>query len=69
MSLYGYRSITRIGNLERAKRVVGYLAKIGHVVIKLRTGLPDYSDITHIKYDWEHSMYGNVKEEFPKNDP
>ena len=69
MSLSGYRSVPRIGHLDRAKRVVGYLTKMRHAVIRFRTGLPDYSDIPHMKYDWETSVYGNVKEELPKDAP
>ena len=50
--LYGYRLVPRKGHLERAKRVVGYLAKMKHAVIRFRTKLPDYSDIPYIKLDW-----------------
>ena len=52
MSLSGYQSIPRIRHLERAKRVVDYLAKMRHAVIRFKIGLPEYSDITHIKYYW-----------------
>ena len=48
--------------MERAKRVIDYLAKMKHTLIRFRTGLLDCSDIPHMKYDWEHSVYGNVKE-------
>ena len=67
MSLSGYRPIPRFINMEQAKIVIGYLAKMKHVVIRFKIGLPDYSDIPHIKYDWEHSVYGNVKEEIPRD--
>ena len=57
MYLSGYRSIPRVGLIERAKNVIDYLAKMKHAVIIFRTGLPDYSDIPHMKYDWGHSVY------------
>ena len=69
MSLSGYCLIPRAGHMERAKRVIGYLAKMKHVVIRFRTGLSDYSDIPHMKYDWEHSVCGNVNEELPRDSP
>ena len=50
MSLLGYRSITRIGHMEQARRVVGYIAKIKYAVIRFRTRLPEYYDIPHMKY-------------------
>ena len=40
-----------------------------YAVIICRAGLPDYSDIPRIHYDWEHSVYGNVKEELPRDAP
>ena len=55
--------------MERAKRVIGYLAKMKYAVIRFRTGLSEYSDISHMKYDWEYSLYGNVKEELPRDAP
>ena len=69
MSLSGYRSIPRVGHLERAKRVLGYLAKIKHAFIRFRTGLHDYSDISHMKYDCEYSVYGNSREELLRDAP
>ena len=69
MSLSGYRSIPKIRHMERAKRVIGYLSKIQHAGNMFETGLPDYSDISYMRYDWEHSVYGSVKEELPRDAP
>ena len=55
--------------MAQTKRLIGYLAKMNHVLIRFRTKLPDYSDVPYIKYDWEHSIYGNVKEELPRDAP
>ena len=40
-----------------------------HTVIMFKTILPENTDILHIKYNWEHSIYGNVKEELQNNTP
>ena len=51
MYLSGYRSIRRIGHMERAKRVIDYLVKMKYAVNRFKIGLPSYSDTPHINYD------------------
>jgi hypothetical protein len=53
MTLSSFRAVPRRGYLERARRVCSYLAKVKHAVIRFRTGIPDYSDLETIEYDWE----------------
>ena len=55
--------------MDPSKRVVGYLTKMKHAVIIFRNGLLDYSHIPRMNYDWEYSVYGDVKEELPKDAP
>jgi hypothetical protein len=69
MTLSGFRAAPRQGHLDRAKRVVGYLYKMRHAVIRFRVDMPDMSDLEDIEYDWEHSVYGNVSEALPHNAP
>jgi hypothetical protein len=69
MTLSGFRAAPREGHLERAKRVVGYLSKMKHAVIRFRVDMPDLSDLEDIEYDWEHSVYGDVEEALPHNAP
>ena len=69
MTLSGFRAAPRRGHLDRAKRVVGYLSKMRHGAIRIRTGEPDYSNVPHVKYDWASSVYGNVEEMIPKDAP
>ena len=69
MILSGFRSAPRKGHLDRAKRIFGYLSKMRHGAIRIRTGEPDYSDLHDPKYDWQYSVYGNVKEDIPKDMP
>ena len=69
MTLSSFRAVPRVGHLERAKRVVSYLVKMKNAVIRFRTGIPDYSDLPNNRYEWEHSIYGNVKEALPHDAP
>ena len=69
MTLSGFRSIPRQGHLDRAKRVTGYLAKMKHAAIRFRTNIPNYTDIHHTPYNWEQSVYGNIKEAIPHDVP
>ena len=35
--------------------------------IRYRTKEPDYSHLTKEEYEWTRTVYGNVKEEIPKD--
>jgi len=37
--------------------------------IRFRTGMPDYSRLPKLQYDWAHSVYGEVKELIPTDAP
>jgi hypothetical protein len=69
MTLSSFRVNPRKGHLERAKRVVGYLAKMKHGTLRVRTGEPDYSDLPDNEYSWERSVYGDVVELLPLDAP
>jgi hypothetical protein len=69
MTMSGFRVAPRVGHLERLKRVCGYLAKMKHGFIRVRTDEPDYSDLPHQDFDWSHTVYGNVKEQMPRDAP
>ena len=69
MTLSGFRAIPRAGHLERAKRVVSYLAKMKHAKLRFCTGTPDYSDISGDRHEWERSVYGNASELVPHDAP
>ena len=43
MSLSSFRVAPRIGHLERCKRIYGYLHKMRHATIRVRTDEPDFS--------------------------
>jgi hypothetical protein len=70
MTLSGFRALPRQGHLERAQRVVGYLAKMKHAVIRFRVSEPDYSDLPHYyQYNSKKSIYGDVMEDIPTDAP
>jgi len=69
MSLSRFRAMPRQGHLDRVKRIHGYLSKMRHATIKIRTDAPDYSNIPVKLYDWEHSCHADAKEEIPLDAP
>ena len=40
-----------------------------HAVIRIRTDEPDLSSLPMLEFDWEKSVYGNVKELIPEDAP
>ena len=69
MMMGSFRVAPREGHLQRLKRVYGYLRKYKHGAIRIRTGIPDYSHLKDVEYDWMYSVYGNVKEQIPHDIP
>ena len=62
MTLASFCPMPRIGHLDRAKQVVGFLAKMKHGVLRFRTAEPDFSDLPEQDFDWAHSVCGDVEE-------
>ena len=69
MSMSRFRLAPKIRHLERMKRLCGYLVKTKHYAIRYRTKEADYSHLPKLNYDWTRTVYGNVKEEIPKDIP
>ena len=69
MTMSSFRSAPRDGHLDRVKRICGYLSKMRHSVIRIRTEEPDYSAIPKTEYDWESSVYSGATEELPEDAP
>ena len=66
MTLSRFRAEPRIGHLDRAKKIVSYLAKYPHGAIRFRTSIPDHESVfgEHPeRHDWMHSVYGSPKEQ------
>ena len=69
MSMSSFRAAPRVGHLDRLRRIMGYLAKMRDAYIRVRTEEPDFSALENAKRDWSHTVYGEVKEELPKDAP
>ena len=69
MTLSRFRAAPRKGHLDSIKRIHGYLSKMRHAVIRIRTEMPDYSDIPTKEYDWKYTCYGGATEEIPHDTP
>jgi len=69
MTMSSFRVAPRVGHLERLKRACGYLAKYKHAAVRVRTEMPDYSDLPQHSPSWARSVYGDVKEQRPVDAP
>ena len=69
MTLSRFRAAPRKGHLERVKRIIGYMSKMRHAVVRIRTSEPDYSSLPEKVYDWDYTCYHGAKEEIPKDIP
>ena len=69
MSLSSFRMAPRQGHLDRIKRIYGYCWKFKDAAIRIRTGMPDFSDLEYAKVDWSKTPYAGAKEETPGNIP
>jgi Reverse transcriptase (RNA-dependent DNA polymerase) len=69
MTLSSFRAAPRQGHLERVKRIFGYVSKMRHAAIRIRTEEPDYSDLPEYQFDWSRSVYGESQEIIPQDCP
>jgi len=69
MTLLGFRACPRRGHLDRVERVIGYLSKFKHCVIRIHTDKPDYSKIPKKEYDWFYTCYAGAREGIPEDCP
>ena len=69
MSMSRLRPAPKIGYLEKMKKLYGYLVKTKHFAVRYRTKEPDCSHLPKQEYEWTRTVYGNVKEEIPKDTP
>jgi hypothetical protein len=69
MTMSGFRMAPRVGHLNILKHIYGYLLKMKHASIRIRTEEPNYSDLPDNVPDWIYSVYGKVKELLPEGAP
>ena len=46
-----------------------YTSKMKHAAIRVRTEVPDFFSLPEDPNTWDQSIYGNVKEDIPKDIP
>lgn len=69
MTMSSFRVNPRQGHMDRLKRIYGYLYKMRHGAIRIRTDTPDFSDLPEKIYDWENSIYKGAEELMPHDCP
>ena len=69
MTMSSFRVAPTEGHLLRVRRICGYLSKMKHGFIRVRTEEPDFSDLPEKHYKWERTVYGDVKEIIPDDIP
>jgi hypothetical protein len=52
MTMSVFHIAPRVGHLSRLKRIYGYLLKMKHASIRVRTEEPDFSDLPDNVHDW-----------------
>jgi hypothetical protein len=55
--------------MDRVKRIYGYLSKMRHGIIRVRTELPDYIVIPEKTYEWDYTCYESAEELIPDDLP
>jgi hypothetical protein len=69
MTMSSFRAAPRQGHLTRAKRIIEYLVKTRNAAIRVRTDLPDLSDLPDPEHDWSYSVYEGANEIIPDDAP
>ena len=69
MTMSSFRVAPRRGHLDRVKRICGFLYKFKEACIRVRTEIPDYSDLPVPEYDWTRSVYAGTTEQVPDDAP
>ena len=69
MSMSSFRASPQEGDLDRLKRIYGYLHKMRHAIIRVRTKPPDYSDLPDPDYEWSSTIYNGAEELLPVDSP
>jgi hypothetical protein len=65
MTMSGFHMSPRVGHLNCLKWIYGYLLKMKHASIRIRTEELCYSDLPDNVHDWTYSVYGQVEELLP----
>ena len=63
------RAAPRIEHMDRMKHLYGYAKHFQDGAIKVRTGIPDDSELKGEEHDWLNSIYENIDEELHQDIP
>jgi hypothetical protein len=69
MTVSRFREAPRVGHLNQLKSIYGYLKKFASAAIHVRILEPDLGELPDQKFNWCHSISGNVEELLPKDAP
>jgi hypothetical protein len=69
MTMSSFRAAPREGHLERVKHIVGYMSKMRHGTIRVRTAEPDFLSYGMPHYDWMSTVYGDCHKDIPNDAP
>ena len=69
MSMSRFRVAPKVGHLDRVKRMYGFIRGRRDGKIRHRTEEADFSNLSAQEFEWEHSVYGKVREMVPKDAP
>jgi hypothetical protein len=69
MTLSRFRAMPRQGHMDNVKRIYGYLSQMKDAVICLRVDEPDLLVLPEQDFDWSNTVYGDVKEMVPDENP
>ena len=69
MSMSCFRAMPQRGHLERVKRIYGYLSKMKHGILRIRTDKPDFSDIPEKHCEWTNTCCAGAEELLPHDAP
>ena len=64
-----FRMEPRVGHLKFIKNMYGYLMRTKDGAIRYRTGEPDYTYLPENRFEWLHTVYGNIRELLPRDCP
>jgi hypothetical protein len=62
MTLSSFRAAPRMGHLNCAKRLIGYLVKTKNAAVRIRTKMPDFSWAPDPGHNWDNRVYRGARE-------
>jgi hypothetical protein len=69
MTMLRFCSAPRQGNLDRLKRIYGYLKKFSSASIQVQKLIPDLGNLPDQDFDWCYTVYIIVHQLIPTNAP